>query len=118
MELSIWNLDDIVVVDVSGVVDSRAAGRLYDALVERIGAGWKKLVVDVSDVGSLTRAGARGLIVASKLLNTAGGGMRICGADKSVCALLQATGFRHLLKLDPDHGASMRALSLAETQAP
>ena len=58
------------------------------------------MVVDLEGVSSMTRAGARGILVAAKMLQCRGGEMRICGANEGVRRGLLNTGFRHLLAVD------------------
>jgi anti-anti-sigma factor len=101
VRISTQTLDGIVIVSVSGAVDSYATGQLNDALVQCICEGAKKLIVDLSGVHLMTRAGVRGLIVASKLMDTAQGEMRICNAMRSVETFLQSSGFNYLLNRYP-----------------
>jgi len=117
MERSITCLDDIAVLAVSGDVDSRAAGHLYDVLVERIRAGWTKLVVDVADVTRMTHAGIDGLVIAARLLQNAGGEMRICGANPVVRDFLSGLGFHHQLHLDASRELSVWRLTPQALQA-
>lgn len=98
---SVDTVDGIPVVSVSGTVKSRATGPLTDVLTECIGAGGTNLIVDLSQVNGMTHAGARGLIVAAKLMEAARGRMRICGAVQPVETVLTSLGFNHLLKCDP-----------------
>jgi anti-anti-sigma factor len=116
MDLFVMPLDDILVVRVSGAVDRLAAGRLYDVLIKTITDRRAKLIVDLSDVYLMTRAGARGLIVAAKLLQSGGGEMRIAGAKRSIEAFLQDLGFTHLLICEPNLGAAMMALSRGSSE--
>ncbi|WP_172296834.1 STAS domain-containing protein [Pseudoruegeria sp. HB172150] len=118
MELSFDIIGEFLIFEVSGTVDRTAAGTLYDALVEQVQCGRDRLIVDLSRVTTLTRAGVRGLVVASKLLHSADGQMRICGADKSAEALLRSLSFNHLLKCDPTREASMAAMAQAAPGRP
>lgn len=111
MKIIISRLDGATLVELSGVVGSTTSGHLYDTLTRLIGAGDSRLILDLSRVERLTRAGARGLIVAAKLMQTRRGEMRICGAEADVEAALQDLGFRHLLRSDPDLGTALAALS-------
>lgn len=114
MKLTINTLDDFLIVHVSGAVDINATGPLSDALVAGVCDGWKKLIVDLSEVSHVTHAGARGLIVAAKLLQTGRRGeLRICGANEPTDALLRSFGFHHLLKCDPTLEMSILALSFS-----
>lgn len=110
MKLSTRILDRVAIVSVAGAVNSRTAGQLYDGLVERTHEGSSNLIVDLSDVHVMTRAGARGLVVAAKLMQSARGDMRICGAQPSIEGFLHKLGFHHLLKCDPTLEASLARL--------
>ncbi len=101
---------DMQILDISGDVDRHSAGRLYDALVAEIMRG-RKIIVDVSRVRLVTHAGARGFIVAAKLLRLKGGQMRICGASALVRDQLQGFGFDHLVKQAPSISSAMLELS-------
>jgi len=110
MKISKIMIDDFLIVEIAGIVDSNATGPLCDALVESVSDGWKKLIVNLSGVGHVTHAGVRGLIVAAKLLRNGRGEMRICGANAATEELLRGLGFRHLLKCDPTVEVSMLAM--------
>lgn len=110
MKITKHAVDEFLIVEISGILDSNSSGALFDALVEAVGDGWKKLIVDLSDVAFLTHAGVRGLIVAAKLLRNGRGDMRICGVDRPSTAKLRSLGFYHLLKIDPTIEASMLAM--------
>lgn len=111
MDMSFETTGAYQVIAVSGVVDSTGAGRLLDALVEATLNGGDRLIVDLSGVRSMTRAGARGFVVAAKLSITTRGAMRICGATPSVETVLRGLGHHYLLRFDRTVEASLEALS-------
>ncbi|WP_226577676.1 STAS domain-containing protein [Acuticoccus sediminis] len=102
---------DLLIVGVSGVVDSRAAGPLYDTLVGCSRHRGARLIVDLGGVTRLTRAGVRGLLVAARLVRQGGGTMRICGAGPEAASLLADLGFRSLVTLDADRAAAVAAIA-------
>jgi anti-anti-sigma factor len=110
IQVSARSLRGCQIASVSGVVDLYAAGVLYDALMGCIRKGDEMLIVDLSGVSRMTRAGTRGLVVAAKLLESGGGQMRICGAKPAVDAVMSGLGFHHLLHMDATVAASMAAL--------
>ena len=112
-EVTIHN--DTLVVEIIGSVNRFDAGRLYDVLVACARKGDAKLVVDLEQLSSMTRAGARGLIVAGKLLQTGGGKMRICNANITVEHLIKSLGYRHLLKCLPSREMAFAVMEDAET---
>jgi anti-anti-sigma factor len=111
IQIGITKIDDILLAELTGTLDCMAAGAVYDALVQPIDENTCRLIVDMSGVTRLTRAGVRGLVVAAKLCTTAGGKMRICSADAPATRLLNNLGFRHLLRLEPNVEAARIALN-------
>lgn len=101
MKLTVTDLDEIVLVEITGSVDIKCSGRLYDTLVAAVGHGGKKLIVDMSETRSITRAAVRSLVVASKLSQSRGGEMRICGAEGPLAQFLTSLGHDYLVKCDP-----------------
>lgn len=101
MEISITLFDEHPLVEISGAVDSKAAGSLYDALTDCVGKAGATLIVDLSHVSHLTHAGTRGLIVAAKLMKSRRGEMLIRAAAPSTEAFLRSLGFDHLLTFEP-----------------
>ncbi|MFN0262895.1 STAS domain-containing protein [Tepidamorphus sp. 3E244] len=100
MRLSVETLEGFAVAKISGAIDSHAAGLLSDALVQCIGDGLGRTIVDLSGVQLATRAGIRGLIVAARLVQPGRGAMRICGASGQLADFLEGLSLGHLLKVD------------------
>ena len=111
MNISISTLDGIRLVRISGIVDKRGAGRLYDTLMAGINEGRAAIIVDISEVPRITRAGAHGLIVAARLLQASTRMIRISGARDEVETFLQGLGIDNLLKRDPSVTASLAVLA-------
>lgn len=110
MKLSHSMKGDIRIVEVFGDVDTTAANQLYDVLVACVSTGDMKLIVDLSEAGTLTRATVRGLIVASKLFRTLQGEIRICGAAGEIGDLLMRPGSYSMLSVDCDRETAVRCL--------
>lgn len=101
---------EILVLELHGRMDSHTAGQTYDTLVALARSGHPALVVDLSGVDYVTRAGVRGLVVAARMLIVEGGEMRICRAGPRATELLLGIGYRHLLKLDDTRAQSLAIL--------
>ena len=110
MKISIQNRDDVKIVHVSGAVESHAAGEFFDALLDCVGDGTTKLIVDLSGVHIMARAAVRGLVVAAKLVEPDRGALRIASAPRSIEEFLQSLGFNHLLRCDQSVQASLARL--------
>lgn len=57
MECTTRTTGSLSIVEIAGAVDSRSAGQLYDVLVDIVRDSQSKLIVDLSKVQSMTRAG-------------------------------------------------------------
>jgi anti-anti-sigma factor len=106
---TITHFDGVVLVRVEGVVDRLSAGRLYDTLTHAARLS-SKLIIDVSGVRDMTRAGVRGIVVAAHMLSRGGGQTRICGANPANRTLLQSLGYDHLLGFEESLNAALSAL--------
>jgi|GEM_PF-1583669 anti-anti-sigma factor len=104
-------LDEVVLVKVEGVVDSLSSGRLYDILVRAVRTGMSKLIIDVSAVPDMTRAGVRGMVVAAQMLRRTGGKVLFCGASPATRRLLETLGHDQLFAFDDPLPAALDALS-------
>lgn len=108
-------------VTLSGQLDSKGAGRIYDELVAFCRCSMADLVLDLRDVKSCTRAGSGVLFVVAKLLQQNGARLRIKNARSAVLETIFASGFDHLLVLEAcpgDRGQQPRTLgSILPSQA-
>ncbi len=116
MKVLVQDRDGVVVVRVSGAVEGHAAAELFDILLNCVGDGTAKLIVDLSGVHIMARSTVRGLVVAAKLVEPGRGAMRICSAPRSIEDFLQSLGFNHLLRCDPSLRSSMMKLGVGGDQ--
>ncbi len=105
------SIGEILVATLDGDIVGRTAGEFKEVLLDPITNGTSKLIVDLSAVRTLTRAGLGGLIVASKLVRLAGGSLRICGANRDAETLLSSLHLDHLIHLDASQEISLAILS-------
>lgn len=110
MKISIEPHYDVLIVKLDGSLDTRSAGVVSDALVEQIRIGWRKLVVDVAGLTTVTRGGVRALVVAATMLREQLGQMLICHADAGTEAFLKRVSFQHLLHFDEGRDTAVARL--------
>lgn len=118
MNFTMYVSKGVLVVGPHGTLDSRSTGPLCDALVAAIREGWRHVAVDLSALDMQTRAGIRGLIVGAKLMQAAGGELRLCGATPDKESFLTQASFEHLLAFERSIQAAVRALSAAAATHP
>lgn len=111
LETSGSTIGDALVIELFGDIASRTSAVLKDALLAPIAAGKHTLVVDLSAVRSVTRAGLGPFIIAAKLAQCRGGDLRICRADAATAAMLSGLGHKHLIRVDRTLKDALAALS-------
>lgn len=91
IELSVE--ENITIMSVEGRVDSMTAKDLGAALTEAIDNGHLKIVLDLSQVGFMSSAGLRELVLAyKKVKGVQGGDLRIAQPSSRVREVLEMAG--------------------------
>ena len=84
------------VVAVTGELDIYAAPRLRSQLIDLIGSGVRRLVVDLDAVTFIDSTGLGVLIGALKRLRAAQGEMRLVATGEAVVRMLRVTGLHRV----------------------
>jgi anti-anti-sigma factor len=99
IEITLIKTDDVLVMDISGRVDSITAITLGEQLL----AAWEKdknqIVLDLSDVEYITSAGLREIMSALDRARQSGGDVRLATPSARVTEVLELTGFDQHLKI-------------------
>ena len=77
---------DITIFKPSGRVDSASSAGLEQAVLDRLQAGGKRLVFDLSGVDYISSAGLRVILLAGKKLQPVQGALVLCGLRDEVRA--------------------------------
>ena len=123
MKLSPRRFADAVVVFPVGRIDQSSADTFMEALaphLERCTAGEDRLVLDLSDLESISSAGLRVLMLAAKQTKAQGGTLLVTGLQPLVKEILEISRFTMVLNItsslrDALAKASASALTAFET---
>lgn len=99
MNVSISQQDAVIVVAISGSVDSLSADQLTESFVGELNAGHVKLVADFSAVNYTSSAGLRAVLAAVKESRRLGGDLRIAAVQPDVLRVLSLSGFTSIIKI-------------------
>lgn len=88
-----------LVLMICGNASSRSSGKLFDVLCQLTNRECKQIVVELSQLQTISRPASRAIVVAAKLQQMSGGQMKITGAKGSVRELLLGLGLNHLIKM-------------------
>ena len=102
MEVKVEQQGEVVVVAISGNIDTNTAPELATALSGEIGHGHTRLVADFTAVAYTSSAGLRTLLGTLKEARQQGGDFRLAGVRPSVFRVLELSGFTSILKYFPD----------------
>lgn len=113
MEIKETSEDTIVVLTLSGQIDSSTAGQLEDVLpayVQRAPC----VVLDLASVPYVSSAGLRVMLKGIKLAKNAGHALVLAGLAPQVYEVFQVSGFATIFRIFTDRAAALAALSGTE----
>ncbi|WP_263768604.1 STAS domain-containing protein [Propionivibrio soli] len=96
MRLEKRSIDDILVVQPIGRLDSTSSPELERVLVENLDAGTKRLLFDFSSLDYISSAGLRVVLLAGKRLRPVQGKMALVGMRDVVREVFEMSGFLSL----------------------
>jgi anti-sigma B factor antagonist len=99
MEIETRRVYDVLVVDMSGRLDSHSSGDAGDRMVKLVQAEDKRVLLNLEKLEYVSSAGLRIIIRAAKLLQTNRGELKICNARGVVRDALETAGFHSLIKI-------------------
>lgn len=100
--------DDVLVLPIEGRVDAATAPQVSAQVHERISAGARRVLLDLSAVNFLSSSGLRALLLIRKELMTLGGELRLAALQPQVHEVFTLTGFTQVFAIHPtvDEGRS------------
>lgn len=99
MEISQDKIDGVVVVSLSGRIDSTAAVDFEEQLIQIIDQGTNIMVVDFLNVQFISSAGLRVLLLAAKKVKPYGGKLHLCNMSKDVREVFDISGFSSIFDI-------------------
>jgi anti-anti-sigma factor len=107
MEITARHRGDILVLDMTGRLDTSTSGSAHDAIVDFANAKPKRVVLNLDKLTYVSSAGLRVILTLAKLLQSSNGEMKICRANGGVKEVLQTSGFNSLIKIVDDEEAAI-----------
>jgi len=110
-ELATKEEGKVLVVALSGQLDTRASPKLEKSLDEALSAGRGEVLVDCSRLDFITSAGLRVLLMTGKRLASAGGRLALCSLNPSVKEVFDVSGFASLFPIHPTREGALSWLA-------
>jgi anti-anti-sigma factor len=115
MELKDSRQGEVVVVEISGEIDSRSAHELEQKLVDLLGEGMRFLVLDFRQVDQLTSAGLRVMVMVANRLAGSGGKLALASPSAHVSQVLEISGLGEYFAIVPSTAEAVAELSSTGT---
>lgn len=91
--------DHVTVISIQGSFDATTVGEAEAYFAEKIEEGHINLVIDLGGVTFLSSAGIRALLVAMQNARSAGGDVRLAGAEGNIKRVIGIAGFPRVAKI-------------------
>ncbi len=101
----------LVVLALTGQLDSRTAPALERETTKALSANCSALLFDLSALDFVASAGLRVVIMVGKRLASDGGAIALCGLNASVREVFDIAGFSSLFPIHPDRARAVAALA-------
>jgi len=111
MEIQTRRAGDVLVVDMTGRLESRTSGPVATELNRIAQGGDRKILLNVKGLEYVSSAGLRAILVAAKLVQVNGGAVKICGANDTVRHVMEVSGFNSLLNLYDTEATALGAFA-------
>jgi stage II sporulation protein AA (anti-sigma F factor antagonist) len=110
MEIQEGRSGDVLVVAPRGRVDSTTSGDLEARLLDVLGSGQRRLVLDLAGIEYISSAGLRVLLLVAKRLKTAQGDLVLCALTPAVRQVFELAGFLAIFQLEDSREAALARL--------
>lgn len=111
MEIQEGRSGDVLVVAPRGRVDSTTSGDLEQRLLDLLGSGQRRLVLDLAGIEYISSAGLRVLLLVAKRLKTAQGDLVLCALTPAVRQVFELAGFLSIFQLEDSREAALARLA-------
>lgn len=110
MEFSEDRRADAVILALTGRLDATTAKAFEDRILDLIGSGPRRLVVDLAHVEYVSSSGLRVFLIAAKRLHNTDKKIALCSLNEHVRQVFDLAGFSSLLSIYNSRDDALNAL--------
>lgn len=92
-------VDEALILEVEGRIDSSNAKRFESALLSPIDKGRTHIIIDLKNLSYISSAGLRVFLMAAKKTYQAGGILILCGTGPQIREVFDVSGFSRLMMI-------------------
>lgn len=109
MEIKTRRADDVLVVEITGRLDTLSSGPASEEMGRIVQDGDSRILLNLGNLEFISSAGLRVLLRTMKLLPEPGGKMMICQAKGVVKEVLEISGFNTFIDVHDTEAAALEA---------
>jgi anti-sigma B factor antagonist len=107
MEITTATRDGVIILSVSGRIDTATAPALEQAINKEIESGKRKVLLNFSAVTYISSGGLRVLLATAKKLKNPGDKYALCSLAAEVNKILKLAGFTSIFSIYPTEGDAL-----------
>ncbi len=102
--------EGVLIVLLSGSLETTTSAEAESFLLGKIDDGARKILIDLADMDYISSAGLRVLLITAKKLSSEGGALHLCHLNEDVQEVFDMSGFTFLLKVFESFDAAIYGL--------
>jgi len=107
MQVSEEKNGNVLVLDLSGRLDSATSPEFEKILLGHVGSGDNRLVLDLAGLDYISSAGLRILLMGAKRTRQEAGAMVLCNLKAPIAEVLRMSGFLAILSVTPSRDEAL-----------
>ncbi len=111
MEIVEEKTGNVLIVALKGRLDAGSSGEIEKQILDRIASGEHRLVIDLAQLRSISGAGLRALLLATKRIEAVQGQLAVCELRPEVATSFDIAGFATILRILATRDEAVRELS-------
>ena len=101
---------DVLILGLSGKLDATTAKTFEDKILAEIESGYRRLMIDLSQLNYVSSAGLRVFLIAAKRLRSRDGRIALCSLQDHVQQVFDLSGFSSVLSIYSSREEGIKAL--------
>ena len=110
MEVTTERHGKVLVANVIGRIDPKAAGTLQSSITAALRGGDRAVILDFEQLAYIGNVGVRALRIIARVLRDRGAALAICAPQGVVAAVFSGSGVDSLISVYPTRDAALEAL--------
>ncbi len=111
MELVEKTSGDVIILELNGRLDSNTSKLLEDKVMEVLGQGSKKLLMDFADVDYINSTGLRVLLLALQQLKKNQGKLVLCSIKDYMKEVFEISGYTEIFPIFSDQSEGLKGFA-------